>query len=146
MASLSELHHHLADRLTVVVLLLGGLVHCHTDRPGAGQTGGGQASSGQRHLISIIWREKSSKGCVRDTYKKLLDRGIAILPKLLSLPLAGEPILLQQPSISLYCSVVSQCLLWHSALKEKRSTQISLKPFRFEITSLPVEVFSFGMS
>ena len=52
---LSELHDHLADGLVVVDLLVG-LVHRHTHRSGAGQAGGGQASSGETLLVKVSWR------------------------------------------------------------------------------------------
>ena len=65
---LPELHDHLADGLLVVGLLVG-LVHRHTDRPGAGQAGAGQAASGQRNAVRVVGREKSAKRCVRDTYR-----------------------------------------------------------------------------
>ena len=64
---LPELHHHLADGLPVVGLLVG-LVHSHTHRPGAGQAGGGQASSRQRNAVRVVRREKPLKRCVGDTY------------------------------------------------------------------------------
>ena len=71
-ASLSELHDHLADGLPVVDLLVG-LVHRDTDRPGTGQTGGGQAASGQRNAVRIVGRKKSSKRCVGDSYKLFIQ-------------------------------------------------------------------------
>ena len=52
-ASLSELHDHLADGLIIVELFVG-LVHRHTDRPGAWQARGGQAASGKRNLVRVI--------------------------------------------------------------------------------------------
>ena len=59
-SSLSKLHDHLADGLPVVFLPVG-LVHRHTHRPGTGQAGGGQASSGETHLVRVSWRKKSKK-------------------------------------------------------------------------------------
>ena len=61
---LPELHHHLADGLPVVGLLVG-LVHRHTHLPGAGQAGGGQASSRETLLVKISGRTKSKKCAIR---------------------------------------------------------------------------------
>ena len=65
---LAPLHHHLADGVIVVGLLMG-LVHCYTYRPGAWKAGGGQSSSGQRYAIRVVRGEKSLKSCVGDTYR-----------------------------------------------------------------------------
>ena len=59
-APLSKLHHHLADGLPMVDLLVG-LVHRHTHRSGTGQAGGGQASSGETLLVRVSGRKKSKK-------------------------------------------------------------------------------------
>ena len=66
-ASLSKLHDHLADGLPVVDLLMS-LVYRHTNRPGAGKAGGGQASSGQTLLVRVSWRKKSEKCTMRHAY------------------------------------------------------------------------------
>ena len=57
---LSKLHHHLADGLPMIDLFVG-LVHRHTHGSGTGQAGGGQASSGETHLVRVSWWYKSQK-------------------------------------------------------------------------------------
>ena len=64
-APLSELHDHLADGLPVVCLLVG-LVHCRTHCSGTGQAGGGQASSGETHLVRVSGSKKSKKCAIRN--------------------------------------------------------------------------------
>ena len=44
-----------------------GLVDSHADCPGAGETRGGQASSGERLAIRVVRREKSLISMVRNT-------------------------------------------------------------------------------
>ena len=46
-----------------------GLVDSHADSPGAGQTRGGQASSGERLAIRVVRREQSLISMVRNTLR-----------------------------------------------------------------------------
>ena len=46
-----------------------GLVDSHADCTGAGETGGGQASSGERLAIRVVRREQSLISMVRNTLR-----------------------------------------------------------------------------